>query len=254
MVMPEPINYDGVATAYESRYERNDYTDVERALTDFVQHPTQGRRQYVVEIGSGTGHWLALLRATDRALVGVDLSQRMLQVAQARLTGGWLVRARAEELPIQSKSVDRIFCINALHHFSDVPAFFSEVRRVLRQHGGLLVVGLDPHNGRDRWWIYDCFPNALIVDRRRYLPTATIRELMNRCGLSRSESHEVQHRPAQLTVSEAERRGFLNRTSTSQLMTISQAEYDEGIKRLKDDPARVLESDLRIYGTTGWLE
>lgn len=252
--MPESINYDGVAAVYESRYERNDYTGVERALTGFVQRSSAAGRQTILEVGSGTGHWLAFLHATDRTLIGVDPSHGMLQVAQARRTPGCLVRARAEELPIQSKSVDRIFCINALHHFSDVPAFFSEVRRVLRQHGGLLVVGLDPHNGHDRWWIYDYFPTVLLTDRQRYLPTATIRELMTHCGLSRSETHEVQHRPAQFTVSEGERRGFLNRTSTSQLMTISQAECDEGMKRLKDDPERVLQSDLRIYGTAGWLE
>ena len=169
--MPEPINYDPVASVYESRYERNDYSGVERALTEFVQRPTHAGCQCVVEAGTGTGHWLTFLRATDRMLIGVDPSHRMLQVAQARLTGGCLVRARAEQLPIQSNSVDRIFCINALHHFSDVAAFFSEVRRVLRQRGGLLVVGLDPHNGRDRWWIYDCFPNALLADRSVRVPS-----------------------------------------------------------------------------------
>jgi len=252
--MPESINYDRVATAYESRYDRNDYSGVERALTDFVHPSSEATRQCILEAGSGTGHWLAFLRAAKRTMVGVDLSHGMLQVAHGRLIDGRLVRARAEQLPIQSTSVDRIFSINALHHFSDVPAFFSEVRRVLRQGGGLLVVGLDPHNGRDQWWIYESFPTVLLEDRKRYLPTATIRDLMEHAGLSRCETHEVQHRPVRLTVSEAERRGFLNRTSGSQLMMIAQAEYDEGIRQLKDDPDRVLLSDLRIYGTTGWAE
>jgi ubiquinone/menaquinone biosynthesis C-methylase UbiE len=251
--MSESIDYDRVATAYESRYERNDYSGVEQALTGFVQRRPETGGQCVLEVGSGTGHWLEFLRGTRRQLIGVDLSHRMLQVAQERLGGGRLVRARAERLPIESSSVDQIFCINALHHFSDVPAFFSEVRRVLRQGGGLLIVGLDPHTVRDQWWIYDCFPTVLPLDRKRYLPAERIRELMARAGLSQCETHEVQHRPARLTVSEAERRGFLNRTSTSQLMMISEAEYDEGMRRLKRDPNRVVQSDLRIYGTTGWL-
>ena len=252
--MTGSIDYDRIAATYEGRYERNDYSGVERALTTFVQRPSDASRQSVLEVGSGTGHWLALLRATERTVVGVDPSEGMLQVAQKRLAGGYLVRARAERLPIRSTSVDRVFCINALHHFADVSAFVSEVRRLLRDGGGLLVVGLDPHTGRDHWWIYDCFPATLLADRKRYLPAARIRELMERAGLSRCETHEVQHLPARLTVSEAERRGFLDRASTSQLMMISQAEYEEGMRQLKADPDRVLQSDLRIYGTTGWVE
>ena len=252
--MTESINYDEVAASYDGRYERNDYTGVEQALTAFVQRPSAAARQRIVEVGSGTGHWLAYLDGTDRQLIGIDSSPGMLEVARRRLPAACLVRGRAEELPIQSKSVDRTFCVNALHHFPDPAAFFSEVRRILSDGGGLLVIGLDPHNGDDRWWIYDCFPTVLDQDRRRYVPTDKIRELMMRSGLSRCETRVVQHRPATLTVSEAERRGFLNRTSTSQLMVIPQAEYDLGIRRLKGERDKVLRSDLRIYGTTGWAD
>ena len=76
-------------------------------------------------------------------------------------------------------------------------------------------------------------------------------------GFTRCETREVQHIPVQISVSEAARRGFLDRTSTSQLMVISEAEYEEGMKRIGDADAdaggaTVLRSDLRVYGTTGW--
>ena len=61
-----------------------------------------------------------------------------------------------------------------------------------------------------------------------------------------------------MTVSDAARRGFLDRASTSQLMVIPPAEYEAGMTRIYGDSAgamdaKVLCADLRIYATTGWV-
>jgi hypothetical protein len=37
-------------------------------------------------------------------------------------------------------------------------SFLDEARRVLRSGGRLMTIGLDPHLGIDRWYIYDYFP------------------------------------------------------------------------------------------------
>jgi hypothetical protein len=60
-----------------------------------------------------------------------------------------------------------------------------------------------------------------------------------------------------MTVSDAEGRGFLDRASTSQLMVISRAEYEQGVARIRSENrgsggTTVLQSDLRVYGTTVW--
>jgi SAM-dependent methyltransferase len=254
--MTERVDYDRIAAVYETRYERNDYEGVQRALAAFVTSgPRAGQR--ILEVGCGTGRWLRFLRDDGIEVIGLDPSQGMLQHARTRLPDARLVRARAETLPCATASVDRLFCINALHHFTNHLAFFREARRVLRDDGGLLTVGLDPHPGRDRWWIYDYFPSAFDEDRRRYLAAGTIRELMAAVGFARCETHEVQHRPTEMTVSEAARRGFLDRTSTSQLMIVSDTEYAAGLQRIHDADAApsngaVLRADLRLYGTTGW--
>jgi len=242
------VDYDRIAAAYDGRYERNDYSGIEHALSEFLS--VEARR--VLEVGCGTGHWLRAFR--DRDPIGVDPAEGMLKVARTRLTDARLIRARAEALPFPAASVERIFCVNALHHFEDPAAFFREARRVLVNGGGLLTIGLDPHTGRDRWWIYDYFPTALVEDRRRYLPAASISELMQAAGFSRCDTREVMHMPAQMTVREAARRGFLDRASTSQLMVISDAEFEAGNKSMRAaGNASMLRSDLRVYGTTGWI-
>jgi SAM-dependent methyltransferase len=246
------IDYDSIAERYDARYERNDYSGFERALAAFMPTRDAGRR--VLEVGCGTGHWLRFLDGAGIAAVGLDPSHGMLNVARRRAPHGHLIAGRAEALPCRTATFNRLFCVNALHHFADPPAFFREAKRVIAEGGGLMTVGLDPHTGRDRWWIYDYFPSALIEDRRRYLPTATIRELMKTAGFSHSETREIQHFPAHMSVSDASRRGFLDRSSGSQLMVISESEYDAGMATIRSGDAErtFLRSDLWVYGTIGW--
>jgi SAM-dependent methyltransferase len=253
--MTTRVDYDGVAAVYGNRYAQNDYAGVEKTLQEFVLG-SRVDQQRVLEVGCGTGHWLKILGDTAVRLVGVDPSEGMLGVARASVHNGLLVRACAEKLPFPSRRFDRVFCVNALHHFTRPAAFLAEARRVLRPGGGLLIVGLDPHTRTDRWWIYDYFPNALVEDRRRYPPASHIRALMTTAGFGDCETREVQHLTREMTVDEAWRRGFLERTSTSQLLVISQAEYEEGLDRLRaasaDARCEILYADLRLYGTAGW--
>jgi ubiquinone/menaquinone biosynthesis C-methylase UbiE len=250
------VDYDAVAARYATRYERNDYTGVSQVLATFTATTRAGFPPRVLEVGCGTGHWLRHRQHAGVAVAGVDPSSGMLDVARAADPTAFLIRAYAEALPVRPQSFDRIFCINALHHFTDLRAFFREARRVVRPEGGLLTVGLDPHTGRDRWWIYEYFPEALAADRKRYPPTSAICEMMAAAGFERCTTAEVQHRPREMTLREAMERGFADRTSTSQLMVISDEEYRAGLARIHaaDNGRRelVLESDLILYGTTGW--
>lgn len=255
--MNQRVDYDRVADVYESRYQRNDYTGVEKALVTFVEGPHL-RRQRVLDVGCGGGHWLRRLGASGVNVFGLDPSAQMLAVARAGVGGGRLVRGRAEALPYDRSFCGGMYCVNALHHFDEPAAFFSEARRALCAGGGLLTVGLDPHTDQDEWWIYDYFPAALSEDRRRYLPASRIRDLMAEAGFSNCETRLVQHLPRVMTVSEASSGGFMHRTSTSQLMVIPDSEYEAGVRRIHEETAaaggvKILRSDLRLYGTTGWV-
>ena len=254
--MSQRVDYDRVADLYESRYLRNDYSGVEKALAAFVEG-TRSDRQRVLEVGCGGGHWVRWLDEANLHVVGLDPSAGMLKVARSAVGARHLIRGHAEALPCLSASVSRVFCVNALHHFEDPAEFFREARRVLSAGGGLMTVGLDPHTGQDEWWIYQYFPETLIADRQRYLPASRIREVMTSSGFDACETRIIQHIPRELTVSEAMTGGFMNRASASQLMMLSEPEYEAGVKRIHDADAAsngrtTLRSNLRLYGTTGW--
>ena len=239
------VNYDAVAPEFDRRYAHNTFAGIERALARFVARTAPA---VVIEIGCGTGHWLAFIAPLARAVVGVDRSWAMLERARMTASGAMLARATAEHLAFTTGGFDRAFCINALHHFTDQRAFMKECRRILRPGGAFLSVGLDPHAGLDQWWIYDYFPAALAADRKRYAPTAHIRALLTESGFVAPKTQVAHHVPANRAFEVALRQGLLERHSTSQLMVISDAEYEAGRERLfRERP--ILRSNLRLYAT-----
>ena len=250
------VDYDQIAQTYNKRYERNQYAEVERALLQFV---TSQEELQVLEVGCGTGHWLAALHTRGHHVVGLDLSAQMLKQAHALLPDVALIGGRAEYLPFPAETFDRVFCINAIHHFTDKPAFLKEVRRLLRPGGKMLSVGLDPHTGMDQWYVYDYFPESIEIDKQRYPALSFLREWMSAAGFERCITREVEHWIIRLPAREILKQGRLDKTSTSQLALLTDEQYQRGMKKINADIERAeekgetsfLSSDLRLYETTG---
>lgn len=242
------VDYDAVAADFDRRYARNRY----EGTTDVVERFVGDQHSATLEVGCGTGHWLALLAPRTSVIAGVDLSWGMLERAHAAAPSALLARATAERLPFGGGTFDRLFAVNAMHHFPDPAGFVGECRRVLRPGGAVMTIGLDPNTGLDQWWVYDYFPASLEADRQRYLPTEQIRALLESAGFVQVQTTIAQHLPAERSFEDAERQGVLDRRSTSQLMVIEDREFEAGIQRLRDERP-VLRADLRLYATFGRL-
>lgn len=185
----------------------------------------------------------------------------MLQAAKPKRLSTGLIQGCAEFLPWQNGTFDRLFCLNAFHHFSDKKLFISESRRVIRPGGGILIIGLDPHTGLDRWWIYDYFPQVLDIDKARYPATTGIRQMLAEAGFVNCHTIEALHWPIELSARTALESGRLDKTTTSQLTILTDNEYGTGISRLICDIEAAeaqrkvynIFADLRMYATTAWL-
>jgi len=241
------IDYDdSIASSYDRRYAHDDTTDLESFIASFVDDC-----DVVAEIGCGTGHWLMHARtAGARHVIGVDPSAAMLAKARRAAPDAALVRGTAEQLPFADASLDRVFCVNAHHHFPNLQTFIQDVRRALKRGGEFLTIALDPHTGADQWWIYDYFASTRDADCRRYPSTARIRSLLEGAGFDNVATSIGQHVPAAVSFSEAVERGLLDRTSTSQLLVISDLEFAHGVRTLHAERP-VLRANLRLYATRG---
>ena len=243
-------NYDDIANAYDRRYSEEDYGGIERALVEFVGDCSGG-----LEVGCGTGHWLNQLQKRGINAVGIDPSLPMLSRAWEKLARRALIRARAENLPLADCTFDRIFCINAHHHFADKPSFLSEAHRVLRPGGLLMTVALDPHAGADQWWVYDYFDGTLAIDHERYPSCEQIRDWMRTAGFTDTYSRVVQHEAGGVGAEAALRNGTITPRYTSQLAVLTGDELLTGLRRIEAEVAvnkgLQLWADLRVYATYG---
>ncbi len=107
--------------------------------------------EFMVDLGTGTGHVLELLAGRyDRAL-GVDVNKAMLNYARARLDQQRDGRAQVRHgdlnnLTLDDGCADLVVMHQVLHYLSDPAAAIREAGRILRPEGRLLVVDFAPHD------------------------------------------------------------------------------------------------------------
>ena len=107
----------------------------------------------VLDVGTGTGRVLELLASRASQGVGVDASKAMLALARSRLARAGLAHCSVRladmyRLPLADASFDLAVTQMVLHYAEDPPGVLTEVARVLRPGGRLIVVDLAQH-GRD---------------------------------------------------------------------------------------------------------
>jgi len=102
-----------------------------------------------LDVGTGTGRNLALLRRTGAGLVaGVDLSAAMLGHAER---GAVLVRANAMQLPFADGTFDLVTSSLMCGDIEDLAGWLAEASRVLRPGGSLIYSDFHPSWGEQGW-------------------------------------------------------------------------------------------------------
>ena len=98
----------------------------------------------VLDLACGDGHLLELLsdqQAPSLRLIGVDMSQGELDVARATLPNRVaLLNERAQELSVETGSVDCVLSHMAIMLMDDIEQVIKEIRRVLRPQGQFATV------------------------------------------------------------------------------------------------------------------
>lgn len=93
----------------------------------------------LVDFGCGTGYALQQLAGIPQLeLVGIDIAKGMIQQAQTRPVSARLIVADLEQTDLRNQSVSFAFS-NAAIQWCDSHASFSEMARVLKPGGRLLV-------------------------------------------------------------------------------------------------------------------
>ena len=97
-----------------------------------------------LDIGCGTGEFVARLAARGWEVFALDLCEPMVRQARAKAAsvGGTVsvTVGDSEHLPFATGSLDVVTCANSFHHYPHQTKVVSEMYRVLRPGGRLLLL------------------------------------------------------------------------------------------------------------------
>jgi ubiquinone/menaquinone biosynthesis C-methylase UbiE len=162
-----------------------------------LRHVPSGAR--VVDLGCGAGEFATALRDAGAHPVGVDVAREALRRAAARDPALDLRRwAPGEPLPADDASFDVAWAGEVLEHVVDLAPWLSEVRRVLRPGGALLVT--TPHHGPGRLLGLALSPRRFAThfeprsDHVRFFSPATLRALLDDLGFDVLEARPALRR------------------------------------------------------------
>jgi ubiquinone/menaquinone biosynthesis C-methylase UbiE len=120
------------------------YEKMSSRLSEVVEWFELGEGDSVLDVGTGTGILLPLIRQAigpKGMLIGFDFSFKMIQKAMLRECRGEkiLINATVESLPFQRERFDQVICFSAFPHFPDKAKALFEMVRVLKRGGSLHV-------------------------------------------------------------------------------------------------------------------
>jgi 2-polyprenyl-3-methyl-5-hydroxy-6-metoxy-1,4-benzoquinol methylase len=159
--------------------------DFTRRCTFLLSHIRAGER--VLDVGCGEGHFASALVNAGAEVVGVDVAAEPLRRARERHPELDLRQMPAEGAwPFQDAIFDSVWAGEVIEHVADTAGWLSELRRVLRSGGSLLLS--TPDHGRLQMLRWALEPRTFEVhfdpraDHLRFYRRRTLTELLEDFG------------------------------------------------------------------------
>jgi ubiquinone/menaquinone biosynthesis C-methylase UbiE len=132
--------YDVTASSYDKQYSDEQKRKYKKALENV--NVSGG---VVLDVGCGSGLFFSHIAAQAEVVVGIDVSRKLLLKAkeQANSFGNvFVLQADADHLPFKDRFFDAAFAFTVLQNMPKPPKTLSELKRVAKFGGRVVVTGL----------------------------------------------------------------------------------------------------------------
>ncbi len=169
--------FDENTPRYDDWFERHEiaYQSELLALKQAIPIEKSG-----IEIGVGTGRFAEYFDIKH----GVEPSENMARVAEQR--GIAVIRAVAENLPVESASFDFALLVTTVCFLSDIPKAFSEIHRILKPNGEIIIGFIDKNSAMGGKYERKKAENIFYKDAH-FHSTEEITELVKQAGFGKIE-------------------------------------------------------------------
>jgi ubiquinone/menaquinone biosynthesis C-methylase UbiE len=102
-----------------------------------IENLQVGASDTILDIGFGNGYLINKIAQKDpQKLFGIEISQDMLAKAQRLCCGkAELFLADVRQLPFEDASIDKIYTVNTVYFWENIPEGLAEIRRTLKPGG-----------------------------------------------------------------------------------------------------------------------
>lgn len=198
-----------------------------------------------LDVGCGGGRYLvALARLGVKHAYGIDISEKGVAAANARLKARKLANASAQiasalSIPFPEKTFEYVVSTGVIHHTGDTKKAFDEIVRVLKP-GGKLFLAVYGKGGL-KWLTNDLFRNTIC----KIVPFKTMNALWKAVGVPANKRYNMldnMYVPYLSRHTEKEIRTWLTEAGFTNISRLPTERYDH--KTLRS----------RIVHGEGWLQ
>lgn len=133
--------YDLTAHIYDMRYAEEQTAKIE-AVMESINMEKQG---LVLDVGCGTGLLFNYVANKAKAIVGLDISRKILLQAKKRakkFASVHLILADADNVPLKEDMSSHVFALTLIQNTPNPLKTLNEIRRVTKENAVIVVTGL----------------------------------------------------------------------------------------------------------------